>query len=424
VFFLKRTIVKNTLTLSTGTAIASLIPILLQPLLRRLYSPEDFGAFAVYLSITGILVVVSTLRYELAVVLPERDEEAGNVVFLSLFIALLFNTIVFIVLLLVYKGIIRLFNFPVEYSLWLYFIPLSAFLFSAFNVLNYWLIRQKAFRSSASSKIVRRGGEGLVQASLGRIGITGAGLFIGDLAGHTVNFFAVRYLAFRSGLTLKSFNWAILKNILKRYCEFPLYSTIPAFMNTVTLAMPILIVNKFYSESTTGQLDLARLVLFIPLVFLSEPLAQVFFQYATEKKLTKQSILPQVSKMILMLTISAITGIILIQVWSDELILFVFGDDWQTAAGFSTILVFSVGLRFIIDPFRYIFAAQEKIWILSAWQVFYFLTILSLLMVRDLEISQFLTIYVILESACYIILLILIFNTLIRYEKRLKVYLA
>ncbi len=413
---------KNTLTLSTGTAIASLIPILLQPLLRRLYSPEDFGAFAVYLSITGILVVVSTLRYELAVVLPERDEEAGNIVFLSLFIALLFNTIVFFVLLFVYKGIIRLFNFPVEYSIWLYFIPLSAFLFSAFNVLNYWLIRQKAFRSSASSKIVRRGGEGFVQIVLGRLGITGTGLFVGDLAGHIINLFTGGFLAVRSGLTLKSDNWLSLKNILKRYYEFPLYSTIPAFLNTVTLAMPIFLVNKFYSESTTGQLDLARLVLFIPLVFLTEPLAQVFFQYATEKKITKQSILPQVSKMIPILAISAITGIILIQVWSDELIKFVFGDDWQPAAEFSTILVFSVGLRFIIDPFKHIFAAHGKIWILSAWHVFYFLTILSLLLVKSLEINRFLIIYVILESACYLILLILIFNTLIRYEKQLKVY--
>lgn len=418
--FLKRTIVKNTLTLTTGTAIASFIPILLQPLLRRLYTPEDFGAFAVYLSITGILVVVSTLRYELAIVLPEKDEESGNVVFLSLLIALLFNTIALIVILVGHKGIIKLLNFPVKYSIWLYFIPLSAFLFSAFNVLNYWLIRQKAFRSSASSKIVRRGVEGLVQASLGRIGKTGPGLFIGDLAGHTINFFAVSSLAFRSGLTLNSFNCSILKNILKRYCEFPLYNTLPTFLNTFTLVMPILVVNKFYSESATGQLDLARLVLFLPLVFLSEPLAQVFFQYATEKKLTKQSILPQVSKMILILTISAIVGIILIQVWSDELISIIFGDDWQTAAGFSTILVYSVGLRFIIDPFRFIFAAQEKIRILSAWQVFYFFSIFSLFLIGNLEISQFLTVYVIIESACYIVLLLLIVHTLIRYEKRLK----
>lgn len=418
-FFLKRTIIKNTLTLSTGTAIASFIPILLQPLLRRLYTPEDFGAFAVYLSITGILVVVSTLRYELAVVLPKRDEEAGNIVFLSLFIALLFNTIVFIVLLFVYKGIIRLFNFPVEYSIWLYFIPLSAFLFSAFNVFNYWLIRQKAFRSSASSKIVRRGGEGLVQASLGRIGITGVGLFIGDLAGHTANLFMGGFLAIRSGLKLKSYNWPSLRNTLKRYYEFPLYNTLPTFLNTVTLAMPILVVNKFYSESTTGQLDLARLVLFIPLVFLTEPLAQVFFQYATEKKLTKQSILPQASKVILILTILAIAGIILIQVWSEELILFVFGNDWQTAADFSTILVYSVGFRFIIDPFRFIFAAQEKIRILSAWQVFYFFSIFLLSLLGNLEISQFLTIYVLIEATCYLILLILIIHTLIRYEKQL-----
>jgi len=145
---LKKNIVKNTLTLSTGTLIASSIPILLQPLLRRLFSPEDFGAFAVYLSITGILVVVSTFRYELAVVLPKEDQESWYVISLSVLIAFLFNLMIFLVIFFGHSAIIKVLNFPEEYSIWFYFVPLSALLFSSFNVFNYWLIRKKAFRSS------------------------------------------------------------------------------------------------------------------------------------------------------------------------------------------------------------------------------------------------------------------------------------
>jgi len=417
---LKKNIVKNTLTLSTGTLIASSIPILLQPLLRRLFSPEDFGAFAVYLSITGILVVVSTFRYELAVVLPKEDQESWYVISLSVLIAFLFNLMIFLVIFFGHSAIIKVLNFPEEYSIWFYFVPLSALLFSSFNVFNYWLIRKKAFRSSGLSKIIRRSGEGIIQLITGRLGMLNAGLFIGDLTGHVANLLTSITLAVRSGIKLKKINWAVMKHTMKQYFELALYNTIPTLLNTISLAMPIILVNKFYSKSMTGQLDLARLILFIPLVLFTEPLAQVFYQFAVEKNSTNQSIFPQVRKMIFVLTAISCLGIIIIQLWSVELFSYGFGKEWQVAAGFSSILVFSVGLRFIIDPFRFIFATLQKIWIISAWQVIYFLAILSLLIFRDLEINQFLIIYVVIESACYIILLFLIIQHLTRYEIQLK----
>ena len=37
---------KNVLTLMTGTTIAQAIPIAISPILTRLYTPEDFGVFA------------------------------------------------------------------------------------------------------------------------------------------------------------------------------------------------------------------------------------------------------------------------------------------------------------------------------------------------------------------------------------------
>jgi O-antigen/teichoic acid export membrane protein len=39
------------------------------------YSPDDFGVYLLFLSISGIIVVVSCLSYQLAVVLPKDDEK-------------------------------------------------------------------------------------------------------------------------------------------------------------------------------------------------------------------------------------------------------------------------------------------------------------------------------------------------------------
>ena len=63
---------KNIATLVTGTMIAQAIPIAISPILTRLYTPAEFGSFALYMSIVSILVVIATARYELAIVLPKK----------------------------------------------------------------------------------------------------------------------------------------------------------------------------------------------------------------------------------------------------------------------------------------------------------------------------------------------------------------
>src|SRR5665811_1102024 len=80
---LKRSeLLKNTSILVSGTAIAQLIPILIQQILRRHYSADIFGAYAVYLSLVGMLAIISSFKYELAIILPRKDKEAANVFFL------------------------------------------------------------------------------------------------------------------------------------------------------------------------------------------------------------------------------------------------------------------------------------------------------------------------------------------------------
>ena len=46
---------KNVLTLMTGTTIAQAIPIAISPILTRIYTPEDFGVFALYIAIVSFI---------------------------------------------------------------------------------------------------------------------------------------------------------------------------------------------------------------------------------------------------------------------------------------------------------------------------------------------------------------------------------
>ena len=74
------TFITNVLKFVTGSVVAQALGILLVPIITRLYSPGDYGVFQIFLSISGVLAVLSCLSYQLAIMLPEEDEDSANIV--------------------------------------------------------------------------------------------------------------------------------------------------------------------------------------------------------------------------------------------------------------------------------------------------------------------------------------------------------
>jgi len=109
-----------------GTSIAQAIPLAISPILTRIYTPKDFGVFALYISIASIISVVATGRYELAIMLPKKDDDAINLVVLSILIACCISIVTFLGISIFNAEITLLLGNPAV-SNWLYFIPLSVF---------------------------------------------------------------------------------------------------------------------------------------------------------------------------------------------------------------------------------------------------------------------------------------------------------
>ena len=117
----------HVLTLTTGTTIAQGIPLFIAPVLTRIYTPEDFGIIALYMAIASIIAVISTGRYELAGMLPDKNEDAINIFALSVVLVFFVSLTTLLVVWFLNDHIAHLLNKP-EVSYWLYYIPLTIFL--------------------------------------------------------------------------------------------------------------------------------------------------------------------------------------------------------------------------------------------------------------------------------------------------------
>ena len=179
---IRGSIVKNLSILVSGTAVAQLLVIGFQVVIRRIYSPADFGAFAVYMSILGIVATLSSLRYEQAIVLPKEYRAGKGLLKLSVIVSVITSVLLALVIVAFRDAIAHGLNFPKDYRNWLYVLPLSILLFSIYQALNLYLIRTRNYKLSATNKIIRRITEGSTQFIFGKFKLP-VGLFIGDLLG-------------------------------------------------------------------------------------------------------------------------------------------------------------------------------------------------------------------------------------------------
>lgn len=409
----------NTSILISGSAIAQLIPILLQPVLRRPFSAEIFGAYSVYLSLVGILVIVSSFKYELAIMLPRKDKEAANVLFLAIFLNLIFNILLLLVIIIWKTNIIHFLNLTDTFAPYLYFVPLGTFLLSSYQSINYWLIRKKCFSPISLNKFIRRSFEGISQVGL-KFAKLPHFLLYGDIIGHTANMVSGIYQGRKTGLTFNLLSFEKIKYVFAKYDNYPKFNLLPGLMSACSALLPAIFINKFFSLENAGFMDLSKMLLSIPVALISLSVSSVLLQRTSEKFKNKESILKELLFILVVISIIGILEILVITLFGEELFKFIFGTQWGFSGVISKFLVWSYALNFIVNSFYSLFISMNKIKLLSIWQLFYFLSVLSLVFFKNNSFLDFVKIYVYIEVICAIIIAAFMASIVKNYEAGLK----
>jgi len=120
------------------------VSVLAAPILHRLYAPDAYGTLAVFASITGIIGVLACLRYELAIVLPESDKDAANLLAVSLCSVLGTSAFTTLLVLFARRMIVRLLNAP-DLASYLWLAPLHVLANGAFLAFSCWSSRTRHF---------------------------------------------------------------------------------------------------------------------------------------------------------------------------------------------------------------------------------------------------------------------------------------
>ena len=415
--FLKSDFNRNILTLMTGTTIAQAIPIAISPILTRIYTPDDFGLLALFISVTSVLSVIATMRYELAIVQPSDEEDAFSLVVLSSVIAFFMSVLVFLLIYIFKEEIVATLGNQ-EIEAWLYFIPFTMFLAGLYQTLTFWNVRKECYTAVAKSKVAQGFTTATVQVGFKFLTSSGS-LILGYILGV---FASCMFLLKRMVKATPTKNGFIKKeNIFKnakRYRKLPIYSTFGALSDSTSLQMPVFIISKFFDMSVTGMYSLTFKVLTLPVAIMSQALTQVLFQkvarlYNTDPEKVQFLIL----KIFIVLLSLMVPFVAFIWVFGVDLFAFVFGEPWREAGEMASILVFASAIRFSVGPLSGILALEHNIKLGVTWQVIYLVTIsTTLYYFSSWPINNFLIAFVLHE----IILYILYFHFILKGAKNFK----
>ena len=173
--YIKSEFLKNVFTVFSGNVIAQAIPFLIESIIARIYSPEDFAVLAGYLAIANLFTIVATGRYELAIMLPKKDRKAVNIIGLSIIISLFISVISFIIVWLFNTEICTILKND-NVSSYLYLVPISVLSVGWYQTFNYWNSRKKRFRNVTYAKTTQSITYSGTAIGLGHLGLIPSGL--------------------------------------------------------------------------------------------------------------------------------------------------------------------------------------------------------------------------------------------------------
>ncbi|MEJ4087314.1 lipopolysaccharide biosynthesis protein [Galbibacter orientalis] len=404
---------RDILILSSGVFISQLIPLLLQPFLKRLYTPEEFGLFDVFLKSFSILVALSSLKYENAILLAKKDTDSKSIIYLSLIISIIFF-LISIILIIFFGDFFNTLMNNVN-SLFFLCLPISVLFYSIFNIFNFYLIRRQRFFLSSSSKVSRRISEGIFQLIIGLSKNLRGGLLIGDVVGNIVQ----GLYSVIKARKITSFKYISFKRIKKnafKFRELPLYTLLPNILNTFVLgSLTFLILNKFKIEEV-GYLEFAQKILVIPSVLISTAISQVVFQRVSKLVNQKKKITSLLISVTIILFLVSITFVAVIELLGVEIFTIIGGDEWRRSGEYAEILVYASAIMIVFSPLGKVLISLKRFKVNSLWEIFKFIGIISLFFIDNMSIEGYLKRYSIIIVFFYIIYGILIFTYSFKYE--------
>lgn len=350
------------------TSIAQALPVLAAPVLSRIYTPEEFGVYTVFISILSATWMVAGFRYEQAIILPEGDREAATLGSLARLFSLFFCSI-WLLSTFILSDLWLQITGNVLSLFWIRMLAVTILVNSWMDQYMGILNRFQHYSSIAGARL----SSNIVQVSshigLGLAGLTQWSLMFGKVIGDSTGLIWT-WLRTKVHKT-PSFPLIAHKSgaLIKKYSSFPLYNGPHVLFTALATSIPSIIIANEFGSSAAGYYGLAFRAVILPLNLLTMTVYRVFYERFSRlmnaPELFRQKFLTTLKS----LFVIAVIPTLLLWFYSGDVIPWVFGREWQASAPLAAYLSLIFFASTLTSPLMFVPLLFEKQRFFLVWEI-------------------------------------------------------
>lgn len=365
--------IRNSGTLLTGNVVAQGLAFLAYLLLLRLFTPDDFGLCNVFFSYTEVLIILSTCKYEMAIVVAPDDNEASLLARLAFRLNALLTLLLFAVAAVMALTGVTLSNLP---AILLLLLPLLVYFTGTYRIYVFLCNRHKEYRALALGEVVSVSGGTVTRILFGllapvlnlfhTIGLP-LGSVLGKMAGHAY----LHHVVCRKNHYYHP-TAAPLRPIARKYINFARYVMPRELVSSFSANLPLMWLSLYFDKPLLGLFSLALTFTQRPAGILANTFEKVLYQSSS---VTVQQQLPlrrNILRFALLLGVCVAAVAAVVFLFAEPLFVLLFGGQWvgtgyyvRCLLPWMSILVISNSLSFISS----IFGTQRVDFILQVVQL-------------------------------------------------------
>jgi lipopolysaccharide exporter len=339
--------ISHVLTLITGNGLAQIVNVAGTLLLAHLFAPDAFGSFALFVTVVSFLAALGGARYELAIMLPEEDAEAANILVLAVLTLLGICGVACLLVALLHSAVAQLLGDP-RLELWLWAAPVAILVNSLYSILGVWYGRMKRFQTVATARVWQSIGIILGQIMLlyihpGGFALVG-GWVLGQMLGSGI---LVVHVLYRDGkFLLQAHEWRVVGESLKKYRNFPIYKAPYSFVSNASSQLIPVILRLFAGLDVVGFYSIAARAVYLPVTLIASSMNDVFYEKAATE-LKHGRLQSFVTRLLRIQVVLAAPWLVLAAFDARLVFGFVLGPKWIAAGSYAAVLAFASFMFFL-----------------------------------------------------------------------------
>jgi O-antigen/teichoic acid export membrane protein len=366
---------KHVITVLGGTLGAQALPLAVAPLITRLCTPGQMGAFSLWLGVVSVTAVAATLRLEAAMILDHEEEQQRTCFRVVYYTATVTALLVTGGALLAHAAGIHALRQLTRSELLT--LGMGTWLTAAMQTTLAYATSHGAFGKAARAKVWGAGTIALSQLVLLYLGTGSYGLLGGQLIGLCAGLGCARVLLQPPAAPIRPTLDSGQRAYLLKHQAFWRFSLPSNLLNAMVSQLPMFLIGLRHGAAAAGLYALTQRVLYAPVSLLAASVLEVFKRQSVQEIRSVGHCAHAYRYTFKVLLSLAVGPSLLLFAFSPMLFAWIFGESWRDAGELAQILAPLYFLNFIASPLSYVFFITGKQKIDLVWQVALFVMTVS-----------------------------------------------